>query len=217
MSISDVQRWQAQEPITSCSSADLQRIREAVVVLSHPTTRDKVQPLLKEWHVPQFSAHGGKSVLSEVLPELQSHVITAAKEFQVQSSDSAEQPASSTDGVDFAQCSDWLNDLPSKDVAQSKPLLRLQSAIFVLQSSASRQKRRQLQELAGDWDVPQTTRGRKRSQDEMSKHLVSKVVEETRRLKRMQDNTASANALPSAEQPVRAGACFSAIQASLSS
>ena len=32
-SIRDVQRWLAMEPIASCSSADMQRIREAVAVL----------------------------------------------------------------------------------------------------------------------------------------------------------------------------------------
>ena len=53
-SIRDVQRWLAEESIASCSSADLQRIREAVAVLSRPQPRkEDVQPLLSKWQVTQ--------------------------------------------------------------------------------------------------------------------------------------------------------------------
>jgi hypothetical protein len=53
-SIRDVQRWLAEEPIASCSSADAQRIREAVAVLSHPKPRkEDVQPLQSKWQVAQ--------------------------------------------------------------------------------------------------------------------------------------------------------------------
>ena len=53
-SIRDVQRWLAEEPIASCSSADVQRIREAAAVLSHPKPRQEdVQPLQSKWQVAQ--------------------------------------------------------------------------------------------------------------------------------------------------------------------
>ena len=54
LSIRDVQRWLADEPIASCSSADAQRIRQAVAVLSHPKPRkEDVQPLQSKWQVAQ--------------------------------------------------------------------------------------------------------------------------------------------------------------------
>jgi hypothetical protein len=55
LSIRDVQRWLADEPIASCSSADVQRIREAAAVLSHPKPRkDDVRPLQSKWQVTQI-------------------------------------------------------------------------------------------------------------------------------------------------------------------
>ena len=41
LSIGDVQRWMAEEPLASCSNADAQRIREAVAVLSHRSPRQQ--------------------------------------------------------------------------------------------------------------------------------------------------------------------------------
>ena len=53
-SIRDVERWLAIEPIASCSSADMQRIREAAAVLSHKKPRQEdVQPLQSKWGVAQ--------------------------------------------------------------------------------------------------------------------------------------------------------------------
>ena len=53
-SIRDVQRWVAEEPIASCSSADAQRIREAVAVLSRPKPKQEdVRPLQSKWQVAQ--------------------------------------------------------------------------------------------------------------------------------------------------------------------
>ena len=53
-SIRDVQRWLAEEPIASCSSADMQRIREAVAVLSlREPRKEDVQPLQSKWQVAQ--------------------------------------------------------------------------------------------------------------------------------------------------------------------
>ena len=53
-SIRDVQRWMAKEPIASCSTADAQRIREAVSVLSRSKPRkEDVRPLQSKWQVAQ--------------------------------------------------------------------------------------------------------------------------------------------------------------------
>ena len=41
LSIRDVQRWMAEEPLASCSNADAQRIRDAVAVLSHRSPRQQ--------------------------------------------------------------------------------------------------------------------------------------------------------------------------------
>ena len=54
-SIRDVQRWLAMEPIASCSSADMQRIREAAAVLVHGKPRQEdVKPLCRKWHVSRI-------------------------------------------------------------------------------------------------------------------------------------------------------------------
>ena len=111
LSIRDVQRWLAEEPIASCSSADAQRIREAVGVLSHPKPRkEDVRPLQSKWQVAQKKDKKPRPLV-EVLHEFQGKVIKAAKKLQLELSDSAEQPASSTveqsapmdtaDGVDL--------------------------------------------------------------------------------------------------------------------
>jgi len=54
LSTRDVQRWLADEPIASCSSADVQRIREAAGVLSHPKPgQEDVRLLQNKWQVKQ--------------------------------------------------------------------------------------------------------------------------------------------------------------------
>ena len=63
LSIRDVQRWLAEEPIASCSSADMQRIREAVAVLSPQKPRQEdVQPLQSKWQVAQKKRQKAKTV-----------------------------------------------------------------------------------------------------------------------------------------------------------
>ena len=111
LSIRDVQRWLAKEPIASCSSADMQRIREAAAVLSRPKPRkEDVRPLQSKWQVLQ-KKDKKPSLLREVLQEFQGKVIKAAQKLQLELSDIAEQPAAITvgqsapmdtpDGVDF--------------------------------------------------------------------------------------------------------------------
>jgi len=100
-SIRDVQRWLAEESIASCSSADLQRIREAVAVLTsgkkEQPRKEDVQPLLgpKNWDVAQRKDKKPRP-LGDMLQDFQGKVIKAAQKLQQQLSDSAEQPVSST-------------------------------------------------------------------------------------------------------------------------
>ena len=100
-SMRDVQRWLAEESIASCSSADLQRIREAVAVLTsgkkEQPSKEDVRPLLgpKNWDVAQRKDKKPRP-LGDMVQEFQGKVIKAAQKLQQQLPDSAEQPASST-------------------------------------------------------------------------------------------------------------------------
>ena len=83
-SIRDVQRWLAMEPIASCSSADMQRIREAAAVLSHKKPRQEdVQPLQSKWGVAQ-KKNKKRRPLEEVVDEFRDKVIKAAQQLQVE-------------------------------------------------------------------------------------------------------------------------------------
>ena len=76
-SIQDVQRWLADEPMASCSSVDMQRIREVVAVLSRPKPRrEDVQPLQSKWQVAQKADKKPRSL--DVLHEFKGKVIKAA-------------------------------------------------------------------------------------------------------------------------------------------
>ena len=129
---------------------------------------------------------------------------------------SAARPASKADGaaelLNLQECKNWLQALPSREILQNKPLQRLEEVMDVLQSTSSREQRKEIQKLLGDWGVLQKTQGRKRNYDETKADLVEKLVEETNRLKRMRLQF---------EQPISDGsdtntsARFSAIQASL--
>ena len=84
LSIRDVQRWLAEEPIASCSSADMQRIREAVAVLLTPKPRQEdVRPLQNKWQVAQKKDKKKRP----------GKVIKAAQELQQELADSAAKPA----------------------------------------------------------------------------------------------------------------------------
>ena len=97
VSIGDVQRWLAEESITTCSSVDLSRIREAAAVLSRPNPRkEDVRPLQSKWKVSQTKKHKKSKPLSDVLVELEGKVIKESQKLQQQLSDSASRPASST-------------------------------------------------------------------------------------------------------------------------
>ena len=96
LSIRDVQRWMAEEPVASCSSADAQRIREAVAVLSSPKPRQEdVEPLQSTWQVAQKRTKKRRPQ-GDVLQEFKGKVIEAAKKLQLELIDSAEQPATSS-------------------------------------------------------------------------------------------------------------------------
>ena len=100
-SIRDVQRWLAEESIASCSSADLQRIREAVAVLTsgkkEQPSKEDVRPLLgpKNWNVAQRKDKKPRP-LGDMLQDFQGKVIKAAQKLQQQLRDSVAQSASST-------------------------------------------------------------------------------------------------------------------------
>ena len=93
VSIRDVQRWLAEEPIASCSSADAQRIREAVAVLSQTKPRQEdVEPLQSKWHGAQRQ-NRKRRPLQDVIEEFRTKVIEAAQTLQRQLPGTAEQPA----------------------------------------------------------------------------------------------------------------------------
>ena len=95
LSIRDVQRWLAVETVASCSSANMERIREAVAVLSRPKPRkEEVQPLQSKWQVAQKKDKKPRP-LGDVIQELSDKVINAAVTLQQQLADSAERPAAS--------------------------------------------------------------------------------------------------------------------------
>ena len=81
-SIREVRRWLAEEPIASCSSTGIQRLREAVAVLSQPKPRKQdVRPLQSKWQVA-FRKNKNPRPLGDVLEEFQDKVIEAAQELQ---------------------------------------------------------------------------------------------------------------------------------------
>jgi len=88
-------------------------------------------------------------------------------------------------------CNDWLNGLSQQDIAENKPVQRLQSATTLLQGSSSRQQRQEIQKLLEAWDVPQKAQGWKRKYEEVKADLVAKVVEEGHRLQILQDASAT--------------------------
>ena len=103
---------------------------------------------------------------------------------------SAARPASELNAYagprSLQDCGDLLNITPAQESAPSQPLLRLHSALAILQKRSSRQQREEVQQLLDPWRVPQKARKRKRSHDEVKAELLAAVIEETRRLKRMQ-------------------------------
>ena len=213
-SIRDVQRWLAMEPIASCSSADMQRIREAVAVLVPGKPRkEDVRPLQSKWRVAR-SKNKKEIPLPEVVDELREKVIKAAQQLQVELSGSAEQPAASIVGQPGPM--DELSSNAEQAAAGTtfhRPLQRIREATAVLQARPSRQQRQTIQQLVRDWDVAQKTQGCKRKFDEVKSDLASKVADEACRLKRLRHAFEERRTDPSA---ANANASFSAIQASFS-
>ena len=67
----DVQRWLAEQPIASCDSADMERLREAAAVLSRPKPRQEdVRLLQNKWQVASMKNKKPRP-LPEVVHELQ--------------------------------------------------------------------------------------------------------------------------------------------------
>ena len=107
------------------------------------------------------------------------------------STDSAARPSPKLDGPSMPRslqkCGEWLKYSPRQTSAQSKPIQRLHSAVALLQSRSSRQKREEVQQLLGSWDVSQKAKGCERKYDEVKADSIAEVDEEARRLKRMRD------------------------------
>jgi len=110
------------------------------------------------------------------------------------------------------ECSDWLQAIPPQEIAQSKPLQRLQSTTELLQRPSSRQQRQEVQTLLDSWGVPQKAQGRKRKYEEVKEQLITKVLEEMVRLRRLEATSEAPSPNTSATTP---GGHFSAIQAAL--
>ena len=142
--------------------------------------------------------------------------VRQSKRTQCAGSGSVEQPAPELDGPSMLrslrECGGWLQVLPAQTIAQSNSIQRLHSAMALLQSRSSRQRRDEVQPLLSSWDASQKAKGRKRKYDEVKADLIAEVVEEARRLKRMQD----AYEPPSLDaSATTAGTCFPAIQTAL--
>ena len=114
--------------------------------------------------------------------------------------------------VSLQECSDWLQALPEDAIAQSSPLKRVHSATALLQMPSTRDQRDRIQDILEDWHVPQKHKGHKRVFGKVKAELVSRVVEESRRLKTM--HNVCATVIPAAS-PLPSWATYSAIQASL--
>ena len=88
----DVQRWLAEQPIASCHSADMERLREAAAVLSRPKPRkEDVRELQNDWQVAQ-KKHRKPIPLPEVIQDFRGKIIKAAQNLQQQLLSSAERP-----------------------------------------------------------------------------------------------------------------------------
>ena len=75
-SIHDVKRWLASDHVASCSMVE--RIKEAVAVLSQPRPRQEdVRPLQSKWQVVR-KKDGKPRPLKDVLEEFKTKVIAAA-------------------------------------------------------------------------------------------------------------------------------------------
>ena len=171
--IRDVQRWLAEEHIASCSGADVQRIREAVAVLSRPKPRQEdVQPLQSKWQVAQ-QKDKKRRPLDDVLHEFQGKVIKAAQKLQLELSGSAEQPAASTVGqpasmntADSVHCDDepWLAELRAnqrKRALASAAEERMENAQQRPQAKpkpANKQKKRTASRTFGSVEQPASKR-----------------------------------------------------------
>ena len=129
---------------------------------------------------------------------------------------SAARPASKAGGpaelFNLPECKNWLQALLSQEFLQHKPLQRLQEVIDLLQRPSSREQRLEIQKLLNNWGVLQKAQGSKRTYDETKADLVAKVVEETRRLKRMRHEFGEP--IPNGSD-TNSSARFSAIQTSL--
>ena len=99
----------------------------------------------------------------------------------------AEQPIQFTTVRD---CETWLATLSQQEKAAQPPLQRLATAVKFLQAPSSRQRRKDVQRAAKDWDVVQYSRTsdgcKKRKANDVAKKLEAKVLREATRLRNLQ-------------------------------
>jgi len=144
-SIADVRRWLDTDCVSG-QSAEVQRLREAVNILTRPKPRQEdVQRLLSRnnWNVPQKKSQK-KRPLADVIGDLKCKVLEAARKLQTQSTEgrssasgSAEQPALAGSSTDRADAHD---DVPAdKDpvLAELKERQRKRTKQTDLPSDAS--------------------------------------------------------------------------------
>ena len=113
---------------------------------------------------------------------------------------SAAQPAPRTDTDNLEECERVLQTWSSQDMLHHRPVQRVREVVNLLKEPSDRQNQRDIQKHYNDWEVVQKLQGVKRCFKETRSDLLAKVVEETRRLKRLRTDPSTP---------------FSAIQAAL--
>ena len=105
----------------------------------------------------------------------------------------AAHPPAADRAKQLQECCEWLDSLPEQVVSESRPLQRVRSATAALQKKTSSRQREELQPIFVEWGVPQLRRSSgKRKFNEVKMDLLSRVIEETARLKAMHDAATAA-------------------------
>ena len=198
-SIRDVQRWLAEERVASCTSADAQRIREAVPVLSRPTPRQEdVQPLQSKWQVAQRQDKKPRP-LPEVIQEFRNKIIKAAQKLQQQLADStessAERPATSGH-LRITSIRDVQRWLAEERVASctSADAQRIREAVPVLSRPTPRQE--DVQPLQSKWQVAQRQDKKPRPLPEVIQEFRNKIIKAAQKLQQQLADSTEQPALP---------------------
>ena len=153
-----VQLWLAEDHMASCTSAETQRISEAVAVLSRPKpSQEDVRPLQPKWQVAR-QKNKKQRPLEEVLRELQAKVIKAAQELQHQLADSAAKPV--LDGSTTAADEDppLLAHLKERQRKRATETETQDERPFAKPKAAKRQSKRTACTVSGSVETPASKR-----------------------------------------------------------